>query len=121
MDTSEDVDETVRRTHRGRDDRAFVEARRRKRKRMPGLPAVPDDGSCCERCRSWEAPADDDAYGVCGWLGVLKERMPPTTLESKGIDKGTILTSEEARQRLLVTEPLRTAPGFACSRFKEAA
>lgn len=105
----------------GADDLAFAEARRRKRKKLSGLPPAPEIGPCCDRCRSWETPPADDAYGACGRLVVTTERVPPSRHDPKGIEKGTILATEEARERVIDSKPLRTAAGFTCSRFEEAA
>lgn len=95
------------------DDETFRKERRRNRKKPGRLAGPPATGPCCFRCAKWRRPFDGDEYGECGHLGVSTERSP-----AFGIEKGTVVSFDEAKEYGVFVEPLRTGPAFICRAYQ---
>lgn len=113
-------DVSIARTARNHDELAWARQQRRKRRTAPRI-ALPD-GPCCARCRHWRAPVDDALYGSCRKLRAL------VSGRHNGAVAGQRLPGEAPDPRIAEeitrgldgeSEPLRTKPHFACSRFTD--
>lgn len=96
-----------------KDDVEFQKERRRARKKPGRTPPAPVTGPCCERCVRWARPVDDDEFGHCRHLGVARDRNP-----AFGIEKGMVISFEEAKEYGVHIEWLRTGPSFQCRAYQ---
>jgi hypothetical protein len=100
------IDQTVRKTHVGEDDKAFARARAKKRETTPRFPLP--SGPCCFRCPHWTRDEDEE-YGACRVLFVAWASRP---------ENRRIVGYDEVRmQGIPVTDNLRTMPHFVCDQF----
>ena len=102
---SEFVTETVRRTHKGKDDIAFEEARKKRRNAKPVLMPIPD-GPCCSRCDHWIEYAEKMA---CRVTGIVAAQYP---------EHRRIVDFDEMKaEGMMGIPPMRTEPWFVCRQF----
>ena len=98
-----------------KDDVEFTKQRRRARKKPGRTPPTPDTGPCCFRCVRWAGPVNDEEFGHCRHLGIVQERNP-----AFGIEKGTMISFEDAKEYGIHIEWLRTGPSFECRDFRQS-
>jgi hypothetical protein len=122
------TDDVVRLTRVDKDDKAFVEERRRSRKRFAG----PEESErCCETCRHWIVPTADETatakkrrrppYGRCrkAMVGKHLHRSDGAVLTMKEMAK--LERDDDPRLETWKWELLRTTAGYDCSQHEEAA
>lgn len=75
----------------------------------------------CVNCKNWtrleKKKSSDRDTGECGEYVVIVNRVKAYEAPPKGLEKGVILEKENAGY--FPAEPLKTAPFYACERFKE--
>lgn len=98
----------------GHDDRRYRKEQHGKRRPKEPTPKVPPIGPACARCIHWRAPSRHDDFGTCRQLAITTERE-----RFGGVEKGTVLSAEEASRRDVGWELLPSKPWFRCSRFSD--
>lgn len=98
------VEQSVRRTHKGKDDRLW-EAEQKRKKQPPMLMPLPD-GPCCSRCRHWIEYAEEMACQVTAMVAAYY----PENRRFVDLD-------EMKAEGLMGLPPMRTKPWFVCRQF----
>jgi hypothetical protein len=109
-DVLDPVELTVRKTHRGADDRAYEAEKQRKHARRERPPEV--SGRCCATCPHWVSRDRDDGRGQC--------RVTFLSWSSRAADRIVLGFDEVRAGNLPVTGMLTTEPGFACRQWGRA-
>jgi hypothetical protein len=99
------VEVTVGKTHKGKDDLAFTEARRKRRNEKTITRPIPE-GPCCAKCPHWMA--GDDEGGTCrvsfvAWAKYADGRM--------------LIDYDQYRDEPMGAVMVETKPWMTCSQF----
>lgn len=110
---TETTDDIATKTYRTPDEKEYAREKKRKNVRFGDQP-IPENGSCCDRCRNYRPAMEGETFGICRQLGVVVERVGR-------YEKGDVV--DRLKQRNTPTEPLHGKPwaGQGCSAYVDVA